>query len=116
MARRVVEAVNSRGVKVNGEWLDFADDYSGLSYREIERGKEYELRFTKDDEGNWRIANITPLTTENRETDSNYEKRDQRIARMNALTNAVNLCVATGEADVEEVIKIAEQFYNYIMQ
>ncbi len=115
MARRVVEAVNSRGVKVNGEWVDFADDYNGLSYREIERGKEYELRFTKDDDGNWRVASVSP-TDRNTETGNDYEKRDQRIARMNALTNAVNLCVAMGEADVEEVIKVAEQFYNYIMQ
>lgn len=107
--KKIIEAVNSRGVKINGRWIDFAEAYEGLSYREIEKGKKYELEFIKDDKGNWRVASV-------RLPDGEFEKREKRIARMNALTNAVNLCAQMGEADPKEVIKIAERFYSWIMQ
>ncbi len=30
MAREVIETVNARGVKINGKWVDFAEDYEDI--------------------------------------------------------------------------------------
>ncbi len=89
MPRRVVEAVNRRGIKVRGQWVDFSEGYEGLPAEKIEVGQEYEVKFVKDEEGKWWVRCVEPVE----EADS-AEERERRIARMNALTNAVNFSPA----------------------
>ena len=119
MAIRVIERVNNRGVKIRGQWIDFVPDYTGIPYEEIEPGREYEVKFVKDEgQGRWYVANIAPVEEAEQETSrkQEYEERETRIARMNALGHATQIAISIGLDDPEEVIKIAERFYSYIIE
>ncbi|WP_121011231.1 hypothetical protein [Hydrogenivirga caldilitoris] len=112
MPKRLIEGVNRRGLKIKGQWVDFAETYEGLPHEEIEAGREYEVKFLKDNGGRWLVSGVYEAEGEG----STPDGRESRIARMNALTNAVNLALSKGVTEEEEVIRIADRFYRYIMQ
>ncbi len=116
MAKRLIEGVNRKGIKVRGQWVDFSERYEGIPYEEIEVGREYEVKFVKDEEGRWWVSAVYSEEETGDRSSTNLEERDKRIARMNALTNATQLAIAMGIPEEEEVIKIAERFYRYIVQ
>lgn len=102
-AVKKVERVNKKGIMVEGKWFDFSENYRGIPPESIAPGREYLIHMRKEGE-RWLVSSLATLE----------EEREKKIARMNALSHATQIAVASGEVDPENVIKIAQRFFKYI--
>lgn len=126
--KSVVKHVQSAGTW-NGMFkfdIDFENGDSGTCFCKEEAsvqknfpiGKEVEYEFTPMGKGHKVKAVYNPASTGGNGGFKSFSKSPEeqsRIARMNALTNAVNWAVSKGSATELDVLTIASAFENFIM-
>jgi hypothetical protein len=123
MAKQIVsgevEAVNAKGLKIDGSWLNYSKFYKGTTPG---RGDEVELVV----DGNW----INDISVKNGgavalpgsaksgaprdRASGRYLDTDLRIARQVALKAAVDRANASGEDDDDKVIALAAKFEAFL--
>jgi hypothetical protein len=108
--RGTVEAVNDKGVKVDGEWYNFS------KYDEVDipnEGDEVELEVA----GKW-IKNLTFI--EERREKKNQNKtidKDTRITRLALLNTATSILTTHGKpVEIESVINTAHVLETYVYE
>lgn len=128
--KSVVKHVQSAGTW-NGMFkfdIDFENGDTGTCFCKEEAsvqknfpiGKEVEYEFTPMGKGHKVKAVYNPSSTGGNggggsKSFSKSPEEQSRIARMNALTNAVNWAVSKGSATELDVLTIASAFENFIM-
>ena len=126
--KSVVKHVQSAGTW-NGMFkfdIDFENGDTGTCFCKEEAsvqknfpiGKEIEYEFTPMGKGHKVKAVYNPSSNNGGGGSKSFAKSPEeqsRIARMNALTNAINWAVSKGNADELDVLVIASSFENFIM-
>lgn len=89
----------------------------------MEAGQWYEVQMEKNDKGYWDWVSVTPASEGSAQSTQKPPQGSQKggydttgVAVGHALTNAVNLCAAMGEADKDKIKEYAYMIYDLSLE